>query len=220
MIAIPWYFTNTLNSNSMFSFLFGVVTFLGLFWGLYSGTIIDRYCRKTILEKLNFYTGSIIFIISSCIILFSFNNSLPILISLVFSATCFYYIIYYPTLYAFSQEISEKKNYVKINSYIEIVGQSTTVAAGGLAAILLSGIDFGFIKIEPLAIEKILIIDSITYLIASYIISKIKFNSYIKRKNQESIFNRVKVGVNFLKERPSNTNLWRMFSYYICFYIN
>ena len=31
MIAIPWYFTNTLNSNSMFSFLFGVVTFLGLF---------------------------------------------------------------------------------------------------------------------------------------------------------------------------------------------
>lgn len=201
MIAIPWYFTNTLNSNSMFSFLFGVVTFLGLFWGLYSGTIIDRYCRKTILEKLNFYTGSIIFIISSCIILFSFNNSSPILIALVFSATCFYYIIYYPTLYAFSQEISEKKNYVKINSYIEIVGQSTTVAAGGLAAILLSGIDFGFIKIEPLAIEKILIIDSITYLIASYIISKIKFNSYIK-KNQESIYNRIKVGVNFLKERP------------------
>ena len=70
MIAIPWYFTNTLNSNSMFSFLFGVVTFLGLFWGLYSGTIIDRYCRKNILEKLNFYTGSVIFIISSCIILF------------------------------------------------------------------------------------------------------------------------------------------------------
>ena len=202
MIAIPWYFTNTLNSNSMFSFLFGVVTFLGLFWGLYSGTIIDRYCRKTILEKLNFYTGSIIFIISSCIILFSFNNSSPILIALVFSATCFYYIIYYPTLYAFSQEISEKKNYVKINSYIEIVGQSTTVAAGGLAAILLSGIDFGFIKIEPLAIEKILIIDSITYLIASYIISKIKFNSYIIRRNQESTYNRIKVGVNFLKERP------------------
>ena len=80
----------------------------------------------------------------------------------------------------FSQEISEKRNYVKINSYIEIVGQSTTVAAGGLAAILLSGLELSFIKIEPLAIEKILIIDSITYLIASYIISKIKFNSYIK----------------------------------------
>ena len=55
---------------------------------------------------------------------------------------------------------------MKINSYIEIVGQSTTVAAGA-SCILLSGIDFGFIKIEPLAIEKILIIDSITYLIAS-----------------------------------------------------
>ena len=77
---------------------------------------------------------------------------------------------------------------MKINSYIEIVGQSTTVAAGGLAAIFLSGIDFGFIKIEPAPIEKILIIDSMTYLIASYIISKIKFNSYSKNNQSESIF--------------------------------
>ena len=87
MIAIPWYFTNTLNSNSMFSFLFGVVTFLGLFWGLYSGTIIDRYCRKTILEKLNFYTGSIIFIISSC---FSFFSHLFLLYNLLSHTICFF----------------------------------------------------------------------------------------------------------------------------------
>ena len=93
-----------------------------------------------------------------------------------------------------------KKNYVKINSYIEIVGQSTTVAAGGLAAILLSGIDFGFIKIEPLAIEKILIIDSITYLIASYIISKIKFKSYIKEKDTNQFLIGLRLVLTFLKK--------------------
>ena len=68
---------------------------------------------------------------------------------------------------------SQKANYVKINSYIEIVGQSTTVAAGGLAAILLSGLEWGLIDIKPLAIEKILIIDSMTYLVGSFIIAKI-----------------------------------------------
>ena len=57
MIAIPWYFTNNLNLNSTFSVIFGSVTLIGLFWGLYSGTIIDKYNRKTILEKLNFYVG-------------------------------------------------------------------------------------------------------------------------------------------------------------------
>ena len=30
---------------------------LGVFWGLYSGTIIDKYNRKNILELINFYTG-------------------------------------------------------------------------------------------------------------------------------------------------------------------
>lgn len=202
MIAIPWYFTNTLNLNSKFSLVFGIVTFLGLFWGLYSGTIIDKNNRKLILEKLNFYTGLTIFIISTCIIFFDAKNISAVLIALVFSTTCFYYIIYYPTLYAFAQEISEKKNYVKINSYIEIVGQSTTVAAGGLAAILLSGLEMSFIIIKPLTIETILIIDSMTYLTGSLIISKINFSSSLIKTKPEPVFKRLKVGINFLKKKP------------------
>ncbi len=202
MIAIPWYFTNTLDLNSTFSLIFGIVTFLGLFLGLYSGTIIDRYNRKMILEKLNFYTGLVIFLFSTCIIYFNSTNIAIILIALVFSSTCFYYIIYYPTLYAFAQEISQKENYVKINSYIEIVGQSTTVAAGGLAAILLSGLEWGFINIKPMPIEKILIIDSITYLIGAFIISNIKFSSSTIKKQSNSVLKRLEVGIKFLEKNP------------------
>ena len=202
MIAIPWYFTNTLNLNSTFSLAFGAVTFLGLFWGLYSGTIIDKYNRKIILEKLNFYTGLIIFLLSICIVFCNSKNISAILITLVFSTTCFYYIIYYPTLYAFAQEISKKENYIKVNSYIEIVGQSTTVAAGGLAAILLSGLELSFITIKPLSIEKILIIDSMTYLAGSFIISKINFSLYVIKRKSDSLFKRLKVGIEFLKKKP------------------
>tara|TARA_B100001057_G_scaffold500647_1_gene616871 strand:+ start:30007 stop:31254 length:1248 start_codon:yes stop_codon:yes gene_type:complete len=199
MIAIPWYFTNNLNLNSLFSVIFGSVTLVGLFWGLYSGTIIDKYNRKIILEKLNFYVGLIIFIFSFLIIYINSTIISTILIALIFSTTCFYYIIYYPTLYAFSQEISEKKNYVKINSYIEIVGQSTTVAAGGLAAILLSGLSFKSININPLSIEKILLIDSITFLIGSLIISKIKFSRKKNKRRSDDILKRLYVGIKFLK---------------------
>ena len=202
MIAIPWYFTNNLNLNSTFSIIFGIVTFLGLFWGLYSGTIIDKFNRKLILEKINFYTGLIIFLLSVCIIFFDLNSISTILIALIFSTTCFYYIISYPTLYAFAQQISEKKNYVKINSYIEIVGQSTTVAAGGLAAIFLSGIKWGFINIQPVPIEKILIIDGMTYLIGSYIISNIKFSSHSINNQSESILQKLKIGIDFLTKKP------------------
>ena len=139
MIAIPWYFTNNLNLNSLFSVIFGSVTLIGLFWGLYSGTIIDKYNRKIILEKLNFYVGLIIFILSVLIIYLNSIIISTILIALIFSTTCFYYIIYYPTLCIFTRNM--KKNYVKINSYIEIVGQSTTVA-GRISCNFAIGIKF------------------------------------------------------------------------------
>ncbi|MBH76001.1 MAG: hypothetical protein CMP68_02425 [Flavobacteriales bacterium] len=93
----------------------------------------------------------------------------------------------------------KKKNYVKINSYIEIVGQSTTVAAGGLAAILLSGLSFKSININPLSIEKILLIDSITFLIGSLIISKIKFSKKKNKRRSDDILKRLYVGIKFLK---------------------
>ncbi len=203
MIAIPWYFTDKLDLNPTFSLLFGMVTFLGLFWGLYCGTIIDKYNRKKILEKLNLDTGLMIILLAFSLIFINSKTISIILIALVFIITCFYYILYYPTLYSFSQEISKKENYVKINSYIEIVGQSTTVAAGALAAILLEGVDWSFITIKAIKIEKILIIDGMTYLIGSLIISLISFSPAISKKRKlDSILKRLEVGIKFLKKKP------------------
>ena len=110
MISIPWYFTDSLNLNSSFSLMFGAVTFFGLFWGLYSGVLIDKYNRKKLLESINFFTGLLIILIGSYIYLFNPKIDFSIiLIGCVFTITCFYYIIYYPTIYAFMQEITQKK---------------------------------------------------------------------------------------------------------------
>ena len=199
MISIPWYFTDSLNLNSYFSLMFGLVTFFGLFWGLYSGVLIDKYNRKKLLESINFFTGLFIILIGFYIYLFSPKIDFAIiLIGFVFTITCFYYIIYYPTIYAFMQEITQKKNYVKINSYLEIVGQSTTVLAGSLAAILLSGITIYNLNIKPWPIERVIILDGVTYLIGAFIISFIKHgkkNQVIKNK---SVVKSIKIGFHFL----------------------
>ena len=70
----------------------------------------------------------------------------------VFGTTMFHYNIHYPNLYAFGQEITEPKNYAKLNSYIEIQGQSTSIIAGSFAAILLTGTDNGMLNILGLNI--------------------------------------------------------------------
>ena len=158
MIAIPLFFISTLDEPLVFYNFYLFVTFLVLFWGLYAGTIIDRYCRKKIFIYTNIICG--IVILSSSI--YGFHNDFirhnfhfsylnidiqSPLVLLVFGLTMFNYNIHYPNLYAFVQEITDKKNYGKINSYIEVQGQVTSMFAGAFAAILLSGInlDFGFL---------------------------------------------------------------------------
>ena len=126
----------------------------------------------------------------------------------------FVYNIHYPTLYAFGQEISNKKDYRKINSLIEVQGQSTSIIAGALAAVLITGINtdllaklglanFNFLLIEPWQMHEIFLLDAITYALALGLISLIKYEkSFVETMNSGNIFNRLKSGFSYLKEHP------------------
>ena len=52
MLAIPWYFAQISETN-FFWFWYLVITALTLFWGIYAGTLVDRYSRKRIFIILN-----------------------------------------------------------------------------------------------------------------------------------------------------------------------
>ena len=210
MLAIPWYFTDILNMDNIYVIGYGILTFISLFWSLYAGTLIDRYSRK----KMFLYSNLCCAVIIGCISLFGFlNNGTPwILALLAFGTTMFHYSIHYPNLYAFGQEISEKKNYGKLNSYIEIQGQATSVFAGAFAAILLSGTENKMINIiginipilfniEPWEVHEIFLMDAITYVLAFTIILFIKYNPVINNKiDKDKIFNRLKNGIVYLKK--------------------
>ena len=82
MMAIPWYFVDVVARPSIFAYFYLIITFLTLFWGLYAGTIIDRYSRKKVFIYTNLVCGSVIALVSYYG--FRFNNVPDFLVLLVF----------------------------------------------------------------------------------------------------------------------------------------
>ena len=210
MIAIPWYFIEIVEQSEYFALGYIIITFLTLFWGLYAGALIDRYSRKNIFILTNLVCGSLIGSIAFYGFIYS---SLPnFLVFFVFAVTIFNYNIHYPNLYAFGQEITEPKNYGKLNSYIEVQGQVTSVLAGAFAALLLTGTTnnvlevggFSFtlpFNIEQWKIYEVFLMDAITYLVVIAIFLLMKYTTISKDKiHTTGIFDRLKGGFSFLKD--------------------
>lgn len=205
MLSIPWYFAKHLDAASTFAVIYSVTTFLTLFWGLYAGTLIDRYPRKNIF--ITICAVSAILLLSVSASGYINGETHQYLVALVFCFTIFNYNIHYPTLYAFGQEITEPQYYSKTNSLLEIMGQSTNVLSGAIAILLLEGVNVELgglsIQIDAWPIHKIFLTDGITYIIAMFLISRIKYHSDFERlKSKEPIMHRLKEGFRYLKEHP------------------
>ncbi len=205
MLAIPWYFAKHLNAASTFGAIYSIATFITLFWGLYAGTLIDRYPRKNIFL--------IICMVSFAVLMSAggiglYSGEVPMyLVAAVFCFTVFNYNIHYPTLYAFGQEISEPKDYSKTNSLLEIMGQSTNVLSGAAAVMLIEGIDLDLglfkLQIEAWSIYEIFFLDGLTYLIAFILIYFIRYKAIEKIEvSKAPIMVRLKEGVQYLRQRP------------------
>ena len=212
MIAIPWYFVKVVARPEVFANAYLVITFLTLFWGLYAGTLIDRYSRKKLFIIINIICGILIGGIAAYGINIAFLADIFVII--VFGITIFNYNLHYPNLYAFGQEITEPKNYGKLNSYIEVQGQVTSVLAGAFAAILLTGTTnntleiggFSFFlpfNIDPWKIYEIFLLDAATYIVVIFIFILMKYTSVAKDKiHTEGLFDRLRGGFRYLQEHP------------------
>lgn len=209
MIAIPWHFSRT-EDMTRFGIIYGISTVISLFWVPYSGTLVDKYNRKHVFQAITIISG----LFTLCMGLYgTWADALDWwMIALVFLFTFFNYNIHYPNLYAFMQEITEKKYYGKISSYLEVFGQLASALAGATAALLLSGVKKGQssflglpinspIEIEPWSIQKIFLMDGATYVIAFLLISCIQFTPLTKRSKEFMLLkDRLISGWNWLME--------------------
>ena len=210
MVAIPWYFVETVSRPDVFATSYLLITFLTLFWGIYAGSLVDRYPRKRLFIIVNIICGVLI----GSIAIYGINISMlpDFLVILVFGITIFNYNVHYPNLYAFGQEITEPKNYGKFNSYIEVQGQVTSVLAGAFAAILLTGttnntLDIAGISfylpvdIQAWHIYEIFLLDALTYLLVIFIFIFMRYTRIANEKiDKEGLFSRLKGGFQYLKD--------------------
>lgn len=211
MLAVPWYFTGVIQSEGLFGKVYLWVTAISLFWGLYAGTIIDRYDRKKIFLGINLAGLTVISTITA---IGFYQQSLHwFFVAVVFGSTAFIYNIHFPNLYAFAQEITDKKQYAKVTSLLEIQGQLTFTIAGGIAAILLNGIDgqFEFIGhqiqlpfvVQPWKIYEIFSLGTVAYLITFLLIYRIQSMPVVDRNiDTGSLLERMNVGFDFLRKYP------------------
>lgn len=209
MLAIPWYFTQVLERPSLFGSLFAVITFLTLFWGLYGGTLIDRYPRK------NVFTG---LMLAGALILggIAFSGfglgAVPAgLVILAFAATILNFNVHYPTLYAFAQEITERQDYSRTNSLIEVQGQATRMFASAVGALLLAGTEGKGVtlaemipfRVEKWTLSEIFLLDAGAYVLAFLLIQGIRYTPTVPPKvDKGPLKERFRTGLRFLRANP------------------
>jgi len=212
MIAIPWYFAE---KGMMLAFVqaYLLTNFLILFWAPYCGTLIDKYNRKHLFLILNAVVG--IIILSIAIMGWMQGKLEWYWVVSVFTLTFITYNLHYPNLYAFVQEISEKKYYGSITSYIEIQGQLSSMLAGAGATILLTGVSseglqlLGYtmrlpFTLEPWKIHEIFLLDGATYLISFLVILMIRFVPLKERVTQNiGLRAQFKIGIDYLRENTA-----------------
>lgn len=213
MLAIPWYFTR-IQANTYFNISYGIITIGVLFFGLYAGTLVDRFSRKNNFLVVSVTCGLLLALIS-CIGFYQQSLSDFLVVS-VFGITMLNYNIHYPTLYAFGQEISSAEDYAKVNANIEVVGQSTSILSGGIAALMLEGGHFsiaGFqLGFEPWPIWEIFLLNAATYFAAALLISFIQYVPAAVKYVEVNIYQRIKTGFVYLKANPQLL-IFGLFSY-------
>lgn len=203
MLAIPWYFSK---NSSYFNTAYGIITVAVLFFGLYAGTLVDKYSRKSNFMGNSLVCGILLLAIS--VLGFYQQQLSDIYIIAVFAITMLNYNIHYPTLYAFGQEISTEDEYSKVNATIEVVGQSMSILSGGIAALMLEGGTFTIphfsktIQINPWPIWEIFMLNAFTYFIAIGFIYFIKYTPKQSSIITEPILTRLKQGFTYLKHHP------------------
>jgi len=206
-LAIPWFFIKTKGMPSQWGLIYFSITVLTLFWGIYAGTVVDKYDRKKILFFNPLLCGLFLTILSS--LYYAPGNEL-IISALCFGIIFFSYSLYFPNLYAICQEMTPSKDYGKINSILEIQGQFSLIIAGSIAALMMNGASsgywpvFGFdvdigIVFDAWPLDVIIFWNGVGLIFTAFFAFGVKYELLnIRKPDNGSISKRIKEGFAFM----------------------
>lgn len=191
MLSLSWLLIQKSGGETLFGYVALTMTVIMFLLTPYSGMMIDRFSRKTIMlcgEAL----GLTIVAAFAFIGFVGAEYEIWHLV-LLYGSGVLYYFLFYPTLFALNQELFDISQYKQLNGIFEIQGQLTTVVAGGVASILMTKV----------GLHWILAMDACTYLAAIYCLWKIPYHREIRSVSNVSFWHKMTEGYRYMRSHTS-----------------
>ncbi|PGT41019.1 MFS transporter [Bacillus anthracis] len=190
MITIPWLLIKESGGETTFGYVSIISTLIMFLLTPFIGQSIDRFSRKSLLlcnEGIGIAVIGIMVIWG-----FAGQSYHSIHYILIYIAGSFYYLLFYPTIFAFNQEIFQAEHYKSLSGTMEIQGQLTQVISGAAASFL----------IEIVSLKWILLVDMLTFVGAFFLFLCIPYVKKKEVKRKITFKKQLFEGIHFMKKRP------------------
>jgi MFS family permease len=190
MIVVPWLFVNQAGGKASFGYTMLTLTVLSFVLTPFIGWMVDRFSRKRMLLAGEAIGGMIVVVFGICGFLGMTYQTVHYI--LLFVVGSLYYTFFYPTIFAFNQEIFDRSQYKPLNGLMEIQGQLSSVLAGGLASFMLQSVE----------LKWILLFDAFTYAAAFLLLARIPYKQTSAIQTEGSFWKKISEGYHYMKTRP------------------
>lgn len=206
IVAVPWMLVSREGGNQTFgwtTFWTTVVLFLFI---PYYGAWVDRHSRKAMLLWGEVFGFGATFGMALVALVTGRVETWQLVVT--FFCGWLYYTLHYPAKFAFVQQIFDRSQYQALTSVMEVQGQVASMAAGGIASLLIGRVE----------LSTILLVDASSYLVGLVLMGTIPYESTHLRPGTapaaaSSAWHAVAEAWRWLAQRP--TLLW----FFICSFV-
>jgi MFS family permease len=186
-IGFNWFILDVTDSSTNVGLFMALSLFSGLLFFPFAGTIADRFSRRKVLILLNFLLGGLITALSILVYLDILVFEIVYLIAVVNGVG---FAIFIPASRGLIQELVHKDDLIQGNSLIEISLQISTFLAAGLTGIIYKYYGFSII----------ILIDGITFFLAAFFLTQIRYNSIEIEDKEDSFSTQFFNGIKYLNK--------------------
>lgn len=157
IIAIPWILIQREGGERLYGYI-TILSTLALFAMVpHYGAWLDRHSRKAAMLAAEIF-GAVTTLSMAAWMLVTGEAATWQLLTLFFCGML-YYTLHFPAKFAFVQQVFDRKHYQSLMGLLEIQGQTASMLAGGLAALMIDHVD----------LSTILLLDGATYVFSYFV---------------------------------------------------
>lgn len=203
MITISWLLVSSPGGNTTFGYISIMSTLFMFLCTPFIGHCIDRFSRKTLLlvnEAIGAFAALVMVWWG-----FTGHSYETIHYIVLYIAGSFYYLVFYPNIFAFNQEVFAPEHYKSLSGTMEIQGQLTQVISGAVASYMITIVD----------VKWILLINMLSYVGALILLSFIPYIKQRTKVEKQPFAKQIFEGVHFMKQKKQL--FWFLFATYMPF---